>query len=153
MTFRLKKGAGNHADDDKLYKAGDIIKSEKDLDKMFQNKFERIYSNEQLIDPAVVLTPDIPKSPITDADKDDGGVVKEPPPDSDSAPVDNDLGNDVTEAFPTATTLKLKVFENAHWYSVVDMVDNQVLNTKKLRKKEVAPFLLQYSTAGDVKEE
>jgi len=99
---------------------------------MYPNKFERDFPAEQKAGVVTATKPNIP--PPIDKGEDEKTV---------SSPL-SDYGEDVTTEFPTAEQIEVKVFEKSNWFTVIDEVDNSVLNEKKLRRKEVEPFLIQY---------
>ncbi len=143
MLFRLK--GGNHVEDDVTYKSGDIIDSPRDLVAMFRGKFERAFDKELEAkstkgtkDKTVPSKPAIP--PVSEAD----GKADKTKPEASPIIKEGEYGRDVTAEFPTAEELDVMVFEKSKWYTVVDNEDNKVLNEKKLRAKEVQPFLDSY---------
>lgn len=140
MLFRLRKGCGNHEQNGRLYKPGDIIETSLDLPSMFKaNKFERIRKTKGHTGPAdtgtVIATKTRPPSSPTAEDV----------PEEDKNPRANrGYGKDVSSEFSTAKEAAVKVFRKGNWFLVVDKNDGQVLNEKKLRRKEVEPFIEQY---------
>lgn len=150
MLFRLKKGCGQHVGNGKLYKPGDVIETSRDLPTIFHGKdasgrnrpgkFEKVYEDLKdtgAKDTSRIRKPNIPPgvSPKQETKK----VVDE----------ESVHGKDVTSEFPTAEKVGVKVFEKSRWFTVVDTQDNSVLNEKKLRKKDVEPFLEQYLDIDD----
>jgi len=148
MLFRLKQRCGNHVENGKIYEPGDIIETGRDLSSKFRNKFERIH--EALKDTGKKDTDEIKRPNIPPSVGEGGDTGLNPSPESspisDEEIVEENLeyGEDVTSEFPTAEKLEVKVFEKSKWYTIVDTSDGEVLNEKKLRKKDVIPFLEQY---------
>jgi len=149
MLFRLKEHCGQHVEDGKVYKSGDVIETERDLPTIFHGKdakgrnrdgkFERVHEDLKDTgkkDTSRVQRPNIPP-----------GVS--PKQETKVADEESVHGKDVTSEFPTAEKVDVKVFEKSRWFTVVDMQDNSVLNEKKLRRKEVEPFLGQYLDTTD----
>jgi len=138
MLFKLKKRCGDHYQNGKRYRAGDIVESSLDLCVRFPAKFERDFAAEQKANTApAVSKPNIPP-PV-----DKGGDKNKP------SPLSTKYGEDVTSKFPTAEEVEVLVFEKSKWYTVVDKADGEVLNEKKLRRKDVEPFLGQYLSDED----
>ena len=140
MKFRLinKKGIGSHQYFDKdgnsvTVSPGEVLESDKDLVKLFPNKFE--YA-EPIDDPdATPVVTDVPDFPLRNV-KDDTTVVE--------PPKEGPYGIDVTAEFPKAVEANLTVFEKLKWYTIVDPEDKTILNEKKLRKAKVNSFLEDY---------
>ena len=130
MRFRLVAKAGTHDVVDKAglvttYKAGDIIESDRDLRKQFEGKFELTSGDPDA--EKVVSPPDIPL-----ANKSIKSSTKV-------------QAVDVSDQFPLAEKVGLKVLEKANWFTVIDPDnDDQVQNDKKLRKNQVDAFLAEY---------
>ncbi len=130
MRFRLVAKAGTHDVVDKAglittYKAGDIIESDRDLRKQFEGKFELISGDPDA--EKVVSPPDIRL-----ANKSIKSSTKV-------------QAVDVSDQFPLAEKVGLKVLEKANWFTVIDPDnDDQVQNDKKLRKNQVDAFLAEY---------
>jgi len=140
MIFKLKKGT--HLQRDKVYKKGDRVESLRDLVAIFsKEKFERDYEAEQRagIDAvAVDSKPAIPPPVDKGADK----IEKSPP--LPEPKFESVHGKNVTSEFPTAEEIEVEVFEKLKWYTIVDLADGEILNKKKLRRKDVQSFLEQY---------
>ena len=133
MLFKVKKGT-HYGRGGKVYKKGDSVESSRDLASVFsKEKFERDYAAEQKVGVAVVDKPNIPL-PVAEVKESKEDDVKE----------FGEYGEDVTSEFPTADKVEVMVFGKSKWYTVVDKADGEVLNEKKLRRKEVEPFLEQY---------
>jgi len=131
MLFKVLRGT--HYRDGKVYRKGDTIETSLDLVAMFgKARFERNFEAEQRTGSVVVNKPDIPP-PVDEAETQFDGS-------DDSI----DYGEDVTSEFPTAEKIEVLVFEKLKWYTVVDKADGEVLNEKKLRRKDVEPFLGLY---------
>lgn len=158
MQFELLKEAGSHIHTDgKTYKAGDVIESNVNLENMFRGKFKKVYEAPKI--KSKVKQPDIPKKkPIISTPtkgKGEGKKAKatppanEPPPEPEvSKPITehkySEYGADVSAEFPLAERVELVICEQAHWYTVIDPEDNEVMNKTKLRKDAVNDFLEQY---------
>ena len=138
MLFKVKNGE-HRGRDKKVYKKGDIIESKADLRRIFRGKFREVHGKGPS-SPEDVEKPKIP------GPADEGGEDKEvaSPPKSDTTEKPSEYGVKVTSEFPTAKKVKLDVYRKAFWHVVVDPENGNVLNDKKLRKKDVEPFLAQY---------
>lgn len=165
MLFRLKKKCGDHAQDGKIYKSGDIVETDIDLCALFRNKFERAYEQElkdtgkedttakkpnipsplgkddEVVEE--IISDSLPKDEVETEEAVSDFLLEDDEPDK-NAEDETEHGKDVTSEFPTAVKLRLKVFEKSKWYVVVDVSDGSVLNVKKLREKEVQSFIEQY---------
>jgi hypothetical protein len=169
-TRRFRLIAGKHFQDEadgtvKTYsaKSGDnIIESDKELDKLFANKFERIEGSEKVVpdkDPAPVTSSEKPKPTVTEfSTKPDGSMPRELAT-AEGADVGfdpkaaggDDLGEDVTEDFEGAAEKDLQVFIKARKYHVTDK-DNpgKPLNEEPLNKAAAKAFIKDY---GEEEEE
>lgn len=140
MLFKVLRGS--HYQGKKIYKKGETVESFRDLVAVFgKKKFERDYPAEQRTVSVARAKPNIPL-PVDDVEEEveeieDDDKVEEPL---------SIHGENVTSEFPTAEKVDMIIFVKANWYSVIDKRDNKVLNKKKLRRKEVEPFLEQYAT-------
>jgi len=137
MLFKVKRGT--HYRDGKVYKKGDTMESPIDQVAIYgKERFERDFEAEQKAGIVVIDSkPNIPP-PVgvgVDKDGDDAEIT---------SPSLSEYGKDVTSEFPTAEEMSVTVFEKSKWFTVVDADDNEVLNEKKLRRKDVEPFLEQY---------
>jgi hypothetical protein len=150
MIFKVK--GGTHEQNGKSYKKGDFVDTELPLTEMFRGKFERQFDQETLKDTGVVSKiskPNITPPPL-------GGskaVTAELPSKEKEAVLDikdetfveeypeSLYGTDVTDKYPTAEEVHVKVFEKSKWCVIVDPIDERVLNDKKLRGKDVEDFL------------
>jgi len=132
MIFKVKRGI-HYGKDGKVYKKGESVESLNDLVAIYGAvKFERDFVAEQKAGIAVVDNkPNIPP-PV------DKGEDKK----STSSPLSK-YGEDVSSNFSNAAKVGVSVFEKSKWHTVVDE-DGEVLNEKKLRRKDVNPFLEQY---------
>lgn len=144
VLFLLKPKCGNHiGPPDKegnrtTYKSGDRVSSDDDLVARYPSKFELAPGQSQ--EGRVATAPDIPtpsKSTIKSKSK-KSEISNIPEPEK------SEYGIDVTEEFPTASKVELKVFEKSRWFTVVDPDNNEVLNDKKLRRDKVEGFLVGY---------
>ena len=137
MLYRLKQKVGEHEQNGRTYKPGDVIDTEKDLCAMFIGKFDLIHDTD-VEDSGKKTKPTI--STPSDEDKDDKEDLK-----SESLSEESKYGKDVTENFKKALVIGVLVFEkvkkNGKWYTVIDPDDNSVLNKKNLRKGKVNGFL------------
>ena len=142
MIFKVKRGT-HYGADGKAYKKGALVESSRDLVAVFSKaKFERDYAAEQKTDGTTANSkPNIPRS----ASKLKAKKSKKE--------VSSEHGIDVTSEFPTATKVGVKVFEKSKWYTAVDEQDDEVLNEKKLRRKDVESFLEQYLNVDDNEDE
>ena len=155
MQFELLKHAGDHIQDGKTYVAGDIVESDENLENKFRGKFKRVYEAptiKKVIQPTIAKKkPDI----STPAKGKGEGKVKstqptEPSPEP-AVKVEailehkySEYGADVSAEFPLAEKVEMIVCEKAHWFTVIDPEDDEVMNDTKLRKKDVNDFLEQY---------
>ena len=61
MLFRLKPGVGSHVEGRgqnlRKFKAGDLVESDRELDKKYPNKFERLPDIRPVVAPAPVAAP------------------------------------------------------------------------------------------------
>ena len=152
MLYRLR--AGSHKQGGKRYKKGDIVDTTFDLCSMFRNKFEVVH--EDLNDTGTEeetkrgKKPNIPPPVDKGKDKAEDKVVDKG---TKSKSLSTLYGEEVTSGFPTAEKVKVRVFEKLRWYMIIDCDDDEVLNEKKLRKKEIEPFLEQYLEADEEEDE
>ncbi len=144
--YRLSLKCGGHVEVDEQgerhnIKAGETFESHRDLIALFckgnakRCKFE-------LLSPLPLETPqrkpNIP-SPQADFDKGEGEGDTDT---SSPNPAHPKFGEDITSEFPLAVDLSVKVFEKKYWCLVVDVEEgDEVLNEKKLRRKNVNAFL------------
>ena len=150
MKFLIQPKCGGHVEPNKegkpiTYESGDIVETERDLVKLYGNKFKRVSPEQESPIEGDVSSPDIPI--ITKVGKGDEEVTSpsEPLPPGDV--VENEHGVDVSDSFPLAKEVDLTVFEKSKWYTVVDPDDGTVLNEKRLHgEKQVKAFLNEYKT-------
>jgi len=119
MLFKLKKGAGPHSENGKIYKAGEVIESDLDLIKLFPRKFQRLdidNDNEVSTNP---LGPLIPMS----------SEIAEVP-----------LDSEVTEDFKIPEGKSFKVFSPVKGWCIVRTNDDPATD-EKLRTSSVQTFL------------
>jgi len=146
--MRFKLIGGNHQQDGKTYKTGDIVESKHDLAKAFKGQFERIYEQESA--KSAQSSP-----PLSEGRGKNGSTSSPPSPNGEggagaggdgSKP--SEFGDDVTEQFPDAVKAELKVYATkGGWFTVVDPDGNKALSEKKLRQDAVPEFLKQYVEA------
>jgi len=137
MLFKLKERCGPHFQDGETYHSGDTIETHLDLVALHPNKFERNYEAEKRSEAKVTKSkPNIPKGTGDKKKKEDEG-------NADGTPL-SVHGEDITSEFPTAEEVEVKVYVKDNWCMVIDAADGEVLNEKKLRRKEVEEFLAQY---------
>lgn len=143
VAFRLKARCGDHVEDNVTYVAGDKVMSNRNLEKLFKNKFERIHPEDDF--DFAKAGPNIP-SPRTVLDK-DKGEEDQKSSSSKSGKYKNStkFGRNITLSFPKAIAAELSVYEKDHWCQVVDRNTEdgkpEVVSEKKLREKEVDSFL------------
>lgn len=157
LKFLLKPKCGDHVEPDAngkpvKYVAGDVVPSKIDLVRTFPEKFElvegqEVSKGEKLNTPSIPLPNEV-KREITNVES------ETPEPIESETPSESEYGQDVSDEFPTASEVNLKVFEKSKWYTVIDPEeDNEVLNEKKLRKNAVEDFLAQYLSDDDADDE
>lgn len=131
MRFLLKEKCGGHRERDEAgdyvdYKGGDIVESDRELDKIFArtNKFTRLSESPE-------AGPGL-------------GSAQSP-----------EFGTDVTsvaEKFPLEG--KYKVFQKGAWFNVIEVESGERVNSKALRAKDVDAFVEQLAaTLADSDEE
>jgi len=151
-VYLLKPKCGNYigkpdADGNRItYKAGSKVSSDEDLVNKWPGKFELLSVSDE---GSVPVAPEIPvpvvkKDFVTDKDMEEP-IIK--------TPKEGKHGIDVSDAFPTAAKVELKVFEKSKWFTVVDPDNDEVLNEKKLRKDKVEAFLADYLPDDDDEDE
>jgi hypothetical protein len=136
-TMYFKVLAGSHQQDGKTYKVGQIVPSEVNLVKLFRNKFQQAEKPAEVDDETndVGTAPDL-SSTLEDKGADNLNInVKD---------LVKKYGVNVTTQFPTAAKVKMLVFQKVNWFTPVDSFDGTVMCDRKLRVKEVEPFLKQY---------
>ena len=147
--FLFKLVGGGHDQDGKRYKRGDIIETEIDLFAKFGKKFQLMHDDSLTDTGTKLLEPEITKPKTTESDDDrmtsDGPVVSDSDV-TDDGDIDEETtsvhGENVTDDFEDASDADVSVFvDNKKWYTIVEDETSKVLNPKKLRKKNVAPFI------------
>jgi len=135
MKFRLL--SGRYYKDKETFNKGDIVESDKDLCKMFGNRFEKVVEPQPAPSPVmeqtfhhpppekegVEATESAPPSPIVSTLPEDKKFVE-----------NIDFGLDVSDEFPDAITANVKVFLKDEHYSIVDGGNNHMLNEKPFKK-------------------
>jgi hypothetical protein len=186
MKFKLRKEkgrvAGRHIEKDPetgkdvYYKPGDIIDSERELDKIFRGKFEKVPTAEDFTqtEPNIIdkrfkndeeekealqarlnelnADDDNDEDDTPAEDDNDGGSNDSKDDDDDNddgKDDDNEYGKDVSDEFPTAAKVDLKVFtKNNTWFNIIDPDAEDGTdpkeNEKGLHRKDVQEFLEQY---------
>jgi hypothetical protein len=159
MKFRVKKQCGNHNHNGTIYGPGDIFESDRDETKRFRNKFERVLTEDEVMPAKPNIT--VPKKKrsakkeeveeISDAstsseveDVEELDLEEEVVEEEDEPQDNRPDGKDVTEDYPTAVELEVEVFQKGIWHVVYDPADDEILSKKKLRAKQVQPFLEKY---------
>ena len=155
-VYQIKKGCGNFIGkpDAKgnrtTYKALDRIQSDEDLEIKWPGRFTLISASDEL---PVSKAPKIPVGKKVKKDKKttpeveynkDGTIYKDMEDPVIKTSVESEHGTDVSKDFPTAAKVELQVFEKSKWFTVVDPDNGEVLNDKKLRRKNVEDFLADY---------
>jgi len=145
LQFKVVKG--KHYEGTKCYKKGDIIASDKPLDKLFRNKFEIVSrpvevdtvgsspSSGPESDPVetLVMTPVLEEveteDTITSTSEEEQDVYH---------------GDDVTKKFPDAIAKGVLVYRKGRKYTVVDFDSNEVLDSTMTRKAKVEEWLKEW---------
>lgn len=163
MFFRLKKGAGNHAEpgphgDIQMFtsQGGEIIETTSDLVKRFPEKFEQVHGiestrispdnnivNHNIPPPVIPSAPE--KSLNTESDIDPATETAPPAP-------EHLLGDEVTQRFVIAVEEQLRVFrtcrpdaEDDDYYVTELDEPNVPLNTKEpLPRNKVNGFIKKF---------
>lgn len=152
----------------RVYKKGEIFESEKELDKIFQNKFQRISSGDsEALSMGHPNTREIADDPDSNYDimdeqaqelKSHKGLDPDAPrakrlqgraaamaaedEDEDDEPVESDLGEDVTTDFPEAKKAEMKVFRDGKKFNISEASDPETaINKKPMTKTEATKFL------------
>lgn len=147
MLFRLNWGTHRVVVNgkSKTYSKGDIIESKQPLDKLFAMKLNAEWKFEQVEDVKAAKSPNIPTVKRSPSDTVEGSSEQLPFTTS-TAVISDEIGDDMTDEFPRAEKLSLKVFFNGSRYTVVDPKDDKPVHTEKFVKpKDVNMFLKQYS--------
>lgn len=157
MKFRLKEKddqgnkIGAHRDGSVRYHRGDIIESDKPLDEILRNKFERVAESTPVSEGEYVPAakdkqkPDIPQPKKVEPVKHEAGeeALEESPasePAAKKKPSRSKHGKDVTADFPDAILLKFKVYHKAKIFTVIDE-DGNVAVKKSKSPTNITKFL------------
>ncbi len=155
--FRVLDGKHHTTDaagNEYTYHKNDIIESDKPLDTIFLNKFERVGGpaptlKDGVTDPQSRLAGDslakaqAKKEAATTEDDDtaEESTAKAPSA-KEPEVVSSKLGDDVTDTFPEAEEAGFKVFKGKGGWYVAETEDlDKALNAKALKKTEVAAFI------------
>lgn len=149
VAFQLRKKVGDHNEDGVNYAAGSIVMSNRNLVKLFRNKFDRVHPDEDF--DFAEACPNIPSArTVLNKGKEEG---KGPSPKSKRHKDSKKFGENVTLSYPAALDAELEVYEKDHWYSVVDRNTEsgkpELLSGKKLREKDLDSFLKRYVEPDD----
>lgn len=158
MFFRLKAGAGPHADKkngkDVVYRQGDLIESDRDLRELFPSKFVRVMGSGEVVE--------YPKDDLIELEPKQAGEEDIEVPDEIPAPkvlktslkaskkaedskTSASLGTNVTKKFPRAEEEDFSVFSKGGEFFVTEADDpGKALNDQPLKKKDVQPFIEKY---------
>lgn len=146
VAFKLRLKCGDHVEDGVSYVAGDTVMSNRNLESIFRNKFDRVHPDDgfEFAD----ASPNIRDArAVLDKDKDEGDN-KAPSSKSKKLKDSKKFGKNVTLSYPAAVAAELRVYEKANWFQVVDWnTENgepEVVTEKSLREKDVAAFLAEY---------
>lgn len=125
--FRVRKGQHDHHG--KIYTEGQVVECDKDLTKIFRNKFEKV-SEEAINGGKITVTPspEPPKVPVK------GKKEKE----------EKKAEKDVTRHYKEAVDEGLKVVQKGTFFFVYEEDDPTPLNEQGLAKKDVPAFLKKY---------
>ena len=132
--YKLKAKVGSHMENGSLYKAGEVVESDKDLACMFPHKFEVVQAiPQQPHEDATLKTTPQPAPAVEDDDRIESTQLK------------SLLGSNVTGDFEDALDMGLVVFKKANKYNVAhpDILDES-LNTKPLTKLACVKFLANW---------
>lgn len=141
MRFRLKDGAGNHNEDGRTYKAGEVVESISNLAELFPFKFEVVPVRS--VERTTLKTE---KSSVErDGDEEDAKIKTVKSADSlDSlTSIKSKLGTNVTKEFPKAEVANLIVLKRAFRYRVADPGNPDVALTDPLKQGEMHYWLEQ----------
>jgi len=135
---------GNHVQDEKTYKKGDVVETNMDLVTMFPRKFNEI------VGPGKKAQKEVKGKTLNDELKEQGiddltGLPKEDADvdiDIDVCDIKSALGKNVTELYPLATENNLVVLRKNSWFHVADADNPDVaLNAKGMKKVAVKEFV------------
>lgn len=145
MFFRIKPKCGEHEEEGRTYGPGDVIKTKRNLRKIFVGKFDKVHDEDEKKDTGHktpdIKTPAVAASKETESDKD---KTSKSDPVSTSSKKKNSkkYGVNVTEDFPLAETNDLRVYEKAKVFSIIEMdEDNKKILLKKTKKKDVVNYI------------
>ena len=124
---RFKVLGGDHSEDGTTYAKGEVVTTERPLDKMFMNKFERLRKGKK----------DKKKKKAETKAKVKLSLSSVPPASSDTPA----RGKDVTAEFEGVQKEGLHVFKRGSWYHVYDGESTTPLNEKALKKGGVEEFV------------
>ena len=154
MFFKVKKGI--HKEDDVVYKQGEVVESNLNLDVVFRNKFEKLPDNTPTAKTA--QSPELPKpeedkgvaptkaapessDDLDDTKIDDGDGVEDLDDDEPVVIDTKKYGAEVTKKYPKAEEKRVRIFKKGTSYNVFDADDGEKLNVKKLDKSGVKKLL------------
>lgn len=143
MFFKIKPRCGSHAEGGKVYRAGDIVPSEKDLVALFPFKFEKAVDN--VPSKGQPIRGAVPPATAPQAQK-----PEEEKPSDTLPPSSGPLGKEVTEKFPSAKEQDFKVFAVPGGFNVYDADDlKSPLNKEVLKaRKDIGPFVENFLKQG-----
>lgn len=134
----------------------DVLESDRDLMKVFPNKFERYYEKEQdsievdqtkFIDPDINLANQQSRKAAEEAAKQ--GETDKTPSKAPAAPKSSDpteFGSEVTTDFEDAVENGLRVFKKGNYFTVVEADDpTKAVSPEKLTKSKVAGWIAEYA--------
>lgn len=136
--------SGKHVENDRVFKPGDVVESNSDLDKKFANKFQRVMETvpATIGEPTPKLAEKLRQEEIAGENKKEEipelGATEPPAPEPARTPMP-DLGHDVTDSWPEAAQGGFAVWKKGLHYNITK--DGSVVNEVPLKKKEVDPFL------------
>jgi len=132
-VFRLT--GGMHVDEKgEVFRSGDLVPSQKPLDKIFRNKFIKV-SQEDLEQEKPPMPEKPPISKVAKKKKTAKKKKRKSKKDSEKI---------VTDQFPAASVVDLEVYQKGSRYNVKDPNTGNVVNAMMLKKAEVTPFLKAY---------
>lgn len=146
MFFRIKPKCGEHTEEGRTYGPGDVIKTKKDLCKIFVGKFEKVFDEDKKKDTGhkipKIATPD---APSVEAESDKGKTKSDPASKSSQKNAKKNskkYGVNVTEDFPLAEEKDLRVYEKAKVFSIIESdSEGKKILLKKTTKKDVVNFI------------
>lgn len=131
--YRVKGGQHDH-DNGMRYKAGDVFEEDRDMCKMFPNKFEKLADNLALSSGSP-----IPGLPTSAKHTNKAPVATE---NEAQAPADDIVdGVDVTAEFKNAQKNGFCVIQRGNFYDICNAGETEPLNSQSLKKERVAPFI------------